>query len=159
MPSLTMMRTSMTFLEKASEAIRESGGRMTNQRQIIVELLADSNEDLDADGLYQCAHQRDASISLATVYRTLNTLEAAGLVRQHYNSREHERKVYQLVEADTGYHFTCRNCRRVIHFQSPLVQEIQQILEAEFGVQVSNACVCMDGLCPECQALQSARGA
>lgn len=148
----------MTFLEKASQAIRESGGRMTNQRQIILELLAGSNEDLDADGLYQCAHGRDASISLATVYRTLNTLETAGLVRQHYNSREHERKVYQLVEADTGYHFTCRRCRRVIHFQSPLVQEIRQILEAELGVQVSNACVCMDGLCPECQDLLSVEG-
>lgn len=149
----------MTFLERASHAIRDSGGRMTPQRQMVVELLADAGEDLDADEVYRQAHDRDASVSLATVYRTLNTLEAAGLVRQHYNSREHDRKVYQLVEADTGYHFTCRQCRRVIHFQSALVQDIRQMLEAELGVEVSNACVCMDGLCPDCRALQSAKGA
>ncbi len=149
----------MTFLEQASQAIREAGGRMTSQRQMIVELLAEAHEDLDAEELYQQAHVRDASVSLATVYRTLNTLEAAGLVKEHYNSRSHDRKVYQLVEADAGYHFTCRQCRRVIHFESALVQEIKQMLEAQFGVQVSNACVCMDGLCPECRALQSVKGA
>lgn len=149
----------MTFLEQASQAIRDSGGRMTPQRQIIVELLADAGEDLDADGLYQQAHACDASVSLATVYRTLNALEAAGLVRQHYNSRDHERKVYQLIEADAGYHFTCRQCRRVIHFESALVQQIKQMLEVEFGVQVMNACVCMDGLCPDCRASLSKRGA
>ncbi|MBI5670918.1 MAG: transcriptional repressor [Chloroflexi bacterium] len=149
----------MDFQERASQAIRDSGGRMTAQRQIIVELLADAHEDLDADGLFQQAHACDTSISLATVYRTLNTLEAAGLVRQHYNSRDHDRKVYQLIEADAGYHFTCRNCRRVIHFESALVQQIKQMLEMEFGVQVMNACVCMDGLCPDCQTAQLIKGA
>lgn len=149
----------MSFLEQASQAIRDAGGRMTSQRQMIVELLAEAHEDLDADGLYQQAHVRDSSISLATVYRTLNTLEAAGLVKQHYNSRNHDRKVYQLVEADAGYHFTCRQCRRVIHFESALVQDIQHMLELQFGVQVMNACICMDGLCPDCRAALSVKGA
>lgn len=149
----------MSFVDQASQAIRDAGGRMTPQRQVIVTLLAEAHEDLDADGLYQQAHNRDSSISLATVYRTLNTLEAAGLVKQHYNSRNHDRKVYQLIEADAGYHFTCRNCRRVIHFESPLVQEIKAMLEARFGVEVSNACICMDGLCPDCRASLSVKGA
>lgn len=145
----------MSFLEKASQAIRDSGGRMTTQRQIILELLDSTDEHLDAEGLYQLAHTRDASISLATVYRTLNALEAAGVVQQRYQSREHGRKVVEPVHAEEEYHFTCRICRRVIAFQSELIQALKQQLEIEFNVQVFNACVCVDGLCPDCRALSS----
>ncbi|MDL1883711.1 transcriptional repressor [Anaerolineae bacterium CFX8] len=141
----------MTFQEKASQAIREAGGRMTAQRQIILELLETSDEHLDAEELHRRARVQDTSISLATVYRTLNTLEEAGLVQQRYHSPEHSRKYVEPVHADEEYHFTCRNCHRVIAFHSELMQQLKQQLEAELNVQVLNACVCVDGLCPDCR--------
>jgi Fur family ferric uptake transcriptional regulator len=143
--------TKMSFLEQASQAIHESGGRMTAQRQIILELLAAANDHLDAEGLYQLAHERDTRVSLATVYRTLNTLAEAGLVQQRYESRDHERKIIEPVTQPADYHFTCRHCHRVIPFQSELVQQLKHDLQAEFNVQVFHACVCLDGLCPDCR--------
>lgn len=142
----------MGFLDKASEAIRASGGRMTPQRQVIIEVLSTASDHLDADGLYQLAHERDAGINLATVYRTLSVLESAGLVRQHYISPEHDRKYYSINTR--LYHFTCRSCHRVFSFQTDLVEELKRNLEQMLNVQALNACVCVDGLCPDCQAQQ-----
>lgn len=142
----------MGFVDKASEAIRASGGRMTPQRQIIIDVLDSAAERLDAEGLYQLAHERDTGINLATVYRTLSVLEAAGLIRQHYISPEHDRKYYSVNTR--LYHFTCRSCHRVFSFQTDLVEELKRNLEQMLNVQALNACVCVDGLCPDCQAQQ-----
>ena len=122
---------------------------MTAQRQLIVELLASTTDQLDADGVYRLARQQDNGINLATVYRTLGILEAAGLIRQQYISPNHDRKTY--TRAAGIYHFTCRKCRRVYAFSSDLIEDLKQHLENDFHVQALNACVCVDGLCPDCQ--------
>ena len=140
----------MSFLKEASKAIRESGGRMTNQRELIIHLLEENTQHLDAEELYHLAFAQDNSISLATIYRTLNTLEDAGLVQPRYLSHDHERKYYEPVDDQEHYHFTCRQCHKVIEFRSDLITELKDKLEAELGIQVSHACVCFDGLCPDC---------
>ncbi len=142
----------MSFLDKASDAIRAAGGRVTPQRQIIIETLATTVEQIDAETLHQTVQQGDTSVDLTTVYRTLDVLEAAGLISSQYISPDHDRKYYTLVPG--LYHFTCRRCHRVISFRSDLVDELKQQLELDFHVQALNACICVDGLCPDCQALE-----
>lgn len=143
----------MSFLEQATQAIRDAGGRMTSQRQLIVEILASTTEGLDANAVYQRARQRNASINLTTVYRTLTALETAGLIHQRHLTRDHDRKVYEM--AGEVYHFTCRRCRRVTPFQSPLVSLLKQELEQQLHVQAVQICICADGLCPACQQAES----
>jgi len=140
----------MSFSEKAADAIREAGGRMTAQRQHIIELLGSTSQRLDAEGLFEQARQRDPAISLATVYRTLSTLESVGLIRQTYISKEHERKYYEPVAE--AYYFTCRECHRVIGFQSDHITALKQELQVRFGLGDVNVCTCVDGICPSCQA-------
>lgn len=137
------------FNEQASAAIRAAGGRMTDQRQTLIRLLADLSGRIDAETLHQQAQRLDAQINLATVYRTLDVLAAAQLIRAHYVSPDHERRYF--TRTPEPYHFTCRRCRRVIAFASDLVELLKTRLEADFNVQAINACVCVDGLCPDCQ--------
>lgn len=140
----------MSFQEKAIEAIRLAGGRLTTQRQTLIELLAAVSERIDAETLYQRALEHDPDINLATVYRTLDTLETAHLIRAQYISPDHERKYFTLVLEP--YHFTCRQCHRVIPFASKFVDLLKQQLETELHVRPINACVCIEGVCPDCQA-------
>jgi ferrous iron transport protein A len=140
----------MAFLDRASEAIRAAGGRMTEQRQTLITLLANTSERIDAETLHRRAQERDPQINLATVYRTLDMLEAAQLIRAQFISPDHSRKYFTL--AVEPYHFTCRRCHRVIAFASDLVELLKQNLETDLHVQAFNACVCVEGLCPECQA-------
>ena len=141
-----------SFADEAKEAIRETGGRFTAQRQLIVELLEEAEGHPNAEQLYQLAHQRDESVSLATVYRTLNVLAEAGLLDLRYFPSDHEHKHYELVTEEEHYHFTCRECRQVIEFESELVDAVKRELEARMGVSAFSACVCIEGLCPVCRA-------
>lgn len=142
----------MSFASSASEAIHEAGGRMTPQRRLIIELLEEADDHVDAESLFHLAHERDESVSLATVYRTLNVLKDAGLIQQRYFARDHGREYYEPVRAREHYHFTCRACGQVIEFETGLVDAITQELEARLNMQVKYACVCFEGICEACQA-------
>lgn len=143
----------MTFLEKASDAIRAAGGRITEQRQTLLRVLADITERIDAETLHQRAQAYDPQINLTTVYRTLDVLEEAGLIRAQFVSPEHNRKYY--TQAQEPYHFTCRRCHQVIAFTSDLIDRLKQTLEMDYHVHALNVCICVDGLCSECLAEMS----
>jgi Fur family ferric uptake transcriptional regulator len=141
----------MSFVEQASAAIRAAGGRFTPQRRLIIELLEQTEAHLSAERLYEQAQQRDASISPATVYRTLHVLQTAGLIDGRFTSRHHTQIEYEPVHAGEHYHFVCRRCHRVLEFETEWVQEIRRRLEDRFQVIVDHACVCFEGLCAQCQ--------
>ncbi|MEK9639851.1 MAG: Fur family transcriptional regulator [Alphaproteobacteria bacterium] len=66
------------LLKKCSDA----GIRMTAQRSLIIETLIGSDDHPDADQVYRRTVERDQSISLPTVYRTLNLLDDAGIIKK-----------------------------------------------------------------------------
>jgi Fur family ferric uptake transcriptional regulator len=143
----------MSLLEQASTVMHRAGKRMTEQRRLIIRALEDSNAQLDAEGVYDRARRYDNSISLATVYRTLNLLEESGLVQQRYLSREHERKFYELIDTEDEHQvFTCQSCGATIPFTSDLLTDLHHELEATLGVSIAHLCCCVDGLCPACRA-------
>lgn len=146
----------MSFSDRALEALRDAGGRITVQRQLIVDVLSTSQEPMDAETLYQVSRQYDHTVSLATIYRTLTALESVGLVRPYYISSEHNHKYIELVKPDQ-YHFTCQRCHQIISFSSPLVAHLKEELERDLQVQVMTTCLCISGLCPDCKNMQSAK--
>ena len=82
--------------------------RMTSQRQIIIQVIEESDDHPDVDQLYLRSVELDNTISIATVYRTVKLLEEAGLIerlefgdgRSRYEEAgEHHE---HLVDIDTG---------------------------------------------------------
>lgn len=124
---------------------------MTAQRRLIVDLLAQADANMDAETLYQRLQTYNADVSLATVYRTLNVLETAGLIQQRYQSPDHERRYYEPLHAEADYHFTCRRCRQMTAFKLPQMEAIKQHIAEQMGVDVMKLCMCVDGLCAACR--------
>ena len=82
--------------------------RMTSQRQIIIQVIEESDDHPDVDQLYLRSVDLDNTISIATVYRTVKLLEEAGLIerlefgdgRSRYEEAgEHHE---HLVDIETG---------------------------------------------------------
>lgn len=144
----------MAFRDQALDALKTYGGRMTAQRWALIDLLDASDSQIDAESLYELAHQQDASISLATVYRTLNTLADAGVIQRRYLSPDHDRQYFERMPDESTYFLTCRECRRTISFQTDLIQRLKIELASAYGWHALNICVCSDGICPECSAKQ-----
>lgn len=134
-----------------AEQLRMAGHRVTPQRLLLLRLLAEANEHLDAETLFQRASAEDASISLATVYRTLAVFKELGLVQQRYFARDHSKEYYEPTQRSEHYHFTCTNCGRVVEFSTPLIAEVSRTVAERYGLKVTHACVCFEGLCDACQ--------
>ena len=134
-----------------AEQLRVAGHRVTPQRVLLLRLLEEANEHLDAESLYQRASAEDASISLATVYRTLAVFKKLGLVEQRYFARAHSKEYYEPTRRSEHHHFTCTNCGRVIEFSTPLIAEVSRAVSERHGLRVTHACVCFEGLCDACQ--------
>jgi Fe2+ or Zn2+ uptake regulation protein len=135
--------------EHLRDIFRAAGRRLTSQRQLILEVLKESSEHLDADTLREQVKARAPVISLATVYRTLAVFKELGLVEEHRLGEGHCH--YEAVRSDPHYHFTCRGCDKVIEFDTHLVAQIEQELSEQEGVHVVSTHLHLTGFCAQCQ--------
>jgi Fe2+ or Zn2+ uptake regulation protein len=136
------------------DAIHDQGRRLTHQRQLVLEILEESREHLDAETVYKRARERDARIGLATVYRTLAFLKEIGLVDEYQFGEDHGH--FEAVQIDEPhYHFTCMNCGRVVEFKSPQVMNMARKLCESDGLQVVEVHLHLSGYCAQCRPAET----
>jgi len=87
---------------------------MTGQRRAILQVLAHADDHPSVETLYQRSKEKDSSISIATVYRTLNLLGQMNLVRKHDFNQNHARFEANLEQ---HYHFIDVNTGEVVEFK------------------------------------------
>lgn len=131
------------------EAFKDAGRRLTSQRRLILDVLRDCDEHLEADAVHDRARARAPDLSLATVYRTLALLKEMGLVEEHRLGEGHSH--YEAVQEEPHYHFTCRRCGKVIEFDTSLVARVKQDLCKQEGLEITTSHLHFMGYCRECQ--------
>lgn len=122
--------------------------RMTHQREIILAELQRSKTHPTADELYERIKRKLPRISLATVYRNLEILSEAGLIRKLEISGRQKRFDWDPVEHD---HVFCTQCQRVDNIAAP--GNVAPRLEPtqEKGYRITGCRIEFFGLCPKCQ--------
>ena len=88
-------------------SFRTAGMRLTRQRLAIYRELESRQDHPDVDTLFRAVKPRIPQISLFTVYRTMNALEMAGMVRRVATWKGHARYDGLL---ETHAHFLCETC-------------------------------------------------
>ncbi|NLE52698.1 MAG: transcriptional repressor, partial [Chloroflexi bacterium] len=132
--------------------------KVTPQRTLLLQVLAGQTAYLDAEEIYQLAHDQDASISLATVYRTLNLFADLDIIEHRYVEPDHRREVFRLSEGPEQHYLTCIRCgsRTLIH--ADLLNRMVSELVRRKGVSVTSACACFTGYCSACTEELRKRG-
>jgi Fur family peroxide stress response transcriptional regulator len=94
-----------------------AGTRLTAQRQLIWDLLHQSEEHLTAEQIRSRLAGRLPGLNLPTVYRTLVFLRHAGLVQELHLGEGPVR--YEAPETDERHpHLVCRGCGRIEHVEA-----------------------------------------
>ena len=114
--------------------IRDAGLRMTQQRRLILRILAEADDHPDAKGIFTRAFAHDPTLSLSTVYRTMKLLESQGAIERHafedgvsrYEHADQEHHDH-LIDIETG---------QVIEFASDAIEELQRRIAAELGYEL-----------------------
>jgi len=126
--------------------------RMTNQREMILRELRKSKQHLTADELYERVKKRMPRISLATVYRNLETLSEAGIIAKLEVSGRQKRFDYDVREHD---HIYCVVCHRVDNLELDR-ESIRAVgWNSDKGYSVQGYRLEVAGICPDCQKKRS----
>ena len=117
----------MTDLEKTCVA---AGLKMTDQRRIILRVLAESSDHPAVETVYERARSQDSTISLATVYRTLNLLDQMNLVQRHDFNGAYSRFEMNM---DHHHHLIDLESGEVIEFQNLELEKLKERIAHELG--------------------------
>tara|TARA_Y100000746_G_C15185647_1_gene319236 strand:- start:50 stop:496 length:447 start_codon:yes stop_codon:yes gene_type:complete len=109
------------------------GLRMTLPRKVILEVIESSEDHPDVEEMYRRAVEKDRSISIATVYRTIKLFEEAGIIEKldigdgrarYEEAGEHHE---HLVDVETG---------EIIEFQNEELEEMKRQVALKMGYEL-----------------------
>lgn len=156
--SLGEVRVSLSPQERFEEYLQSKGKRTTSQRRVLVDHVFSRHEHFDADELIDQLNRKARGsdrVSRATVYRALDELVEAGLLRKMSLG---SRSVY---EHDYGYpqhdHLHCTICDRLIEFQSDELQRLREAVGREHHFRVTGHRLIVTGVCQDCGAKRHRR--
>ena len=123
--------------------------KVTPQRLAIFKMLRHTNVHPSAETIYNSLQEDHPTMSLATVYKTLDAFVQNGLVQQLNLGEDSYR-----YDADTSphSHMQCTVCKSVEDIEqlqqvAPIKQEVQELT----GYQLLSEQFYFYGICPECQ--------
>src|SRR5579872_6948089 len=138
------------------DSLKLRGVRLTRQRQILLDLIDQSGQHLDAERLYQLGREKDPKLNRVTVYRTLKLLKAGGLVDEldlmHHKGDQH---YYETRMKREHAHVICLRCGRIEEFFGEPLQRMREQIEDHFGFQIVLARTEVGGYCSHCQVLRA----
>src|SRR5262245_9871422 len=155
--SLGEVQVALSPQERFEEYLQSRGKRITQQRRILVDHVFERHDHFDAEELIASIAKKPEAgdVSRPTVYRTLNELVEAGLLRKMTLSG---RAVY---EHDYGYpqhdHLHCQMCDKLIEFSSDELADIRDAVAREHNFRVTGHRLIITGVCRDCSRTRHRR--
>src|ERR1700692_845342 len=138
------------------DSLQQRGVRLPRTRRILLDLIDQSGQHLNAERLYELAREKDPKLNRVTVYRTLKLLKAGGLVDEldlmHHDGDQH---YYETRLKQEHAHVICLRCGKIEEFFGDLLQKMREQIESHFGFKIVLARTEVGGYCAHCQVLRA----
>ncbi len=134
--------------EVLREALEANGQRFTEQRAAVYRFLASTDKHPTADEVFLAVRSEVPVISLATVYKSLETLVGCGLAMKltygdgsaRYDGR-----------TDPHHHARCLSCTRIFDVSGRLPsEELSELEEGAKDFHVTGYRLELTGYCSDC---------
>ncbi|MEA4961667.1 Fur family transcriptional regulator [Lutispora sp.] len=138
--------------EMLRKKIKEKGFKFTPQRKSILDvIIANEGKHLSAEEIYEMVKNNCPDIGLATVYRTMQILDEAGMVYKH--NFDDGRSRYELYhdEDHQHHHLICINCGKVVEVEEDLLEQLEHEVESKYDFSIINHNLKFFGYCRECR--------
>jgi Fur family peroxide stress response transcriptional regulator len=133
--------------ESIIEQLKEKGLRITPQRLAIIDVLLELKPlHPGARLVYEEAKRKKESLSLSTVYATLNEFSRHGIIKTLQFDRMENR-----YEGNREEHLNliCEKCNKIVDYIAPLAVNKREI-EKNTGFSITDARLEYYGICREC---------
>jgi Fe2+ or Zn2+ uptake regulation protein len=138
--------------DELTQLFRANGRKVTAQRQCIFRVLQGDVTHPSAEAVFEAARRDVETISLKTVYQTLNDLSELGEILSLDVGTGMTR--FDPNVDDAHHHVVCRRCGKVrdVYADFP---DISLPDGSDLGFEVGSAEIIFRGLCAECLATES----
>jgi len=156
-----MMEISNDFTERTVEyakllsdfkqLLKANGLKFTIQREVILEMLYNSDEHLTPEALHRLIQEKypDLNTGIATIYRTLSLLEDSAMVTSL--SFGAQGKKYELGAKDHHDHIICTECGTISEFVDEEIELKQKKIAESLGFLMQEHSMQIYGICQKCQ--------
>jgi Fur family ferric uptake transcriptional regulator len=118
------------YLKELEQRCASAGLKMTGQRKIILKVLSEAGDHPSVETLYERAKEIDPSVSMATVYRTVNLLDELNLIVKHEFKESFARFE---VNAEHHHHLIDLETGDVVEFQNEELEALKIRIANELG--------------------------
>jgi Fur family ferric uptake transcriptional regulator len=138
-------------LDEITDAVRRAGGRLSAPRRRVLEALFAADGPVSADAL---AHggAGGGTLELSSVYRSLEHLEALGVVAHVHLG--HGPGLYALTGGSAREHLVCERCDRVTSVDPGELDGVRDLVRERFGHHARFSHFPIVGLCAACAAAE-----
>ncbi len=114
---------------------QEKSLKMTGQRKVIAKVLSEATDHPDVEEVFKRAAEKDDSIGIATVYRTIRLFEENGIVEKHdfgdgrarYEEAHEEQHHDHIINIRTG---------EIIEFYNEEIEKLQEKIAEIHGFEL-----------------------
>lgn len=134
-----------------TSTLKQIGMRLTPQRIAICQLLSETNTHPTAAMIYELIRGQYPSLSLMTVYNTLNMLVDLGVVNALGNAGDGQ--VHYDGNTSPHINLACISCHKIEDINLPNITDLGSEVNYASGYKLLGARLLYYGLCPDCQKL------
>lgn len=130
--------------------LRRTDHPVTPQRVRVARILFGTHDHISADEIMARLRREGEPVGKATVYRTLDLLVEADLIREH-DFGEGFRRYEPRPTRPRHEHLVCTGCGKVIEFQHEAIERLEREVAGLHGFEPSHHRLEIYGRCEECR--------
>lgn len=130
---MDLVKSEQTALQKVEALCHKKGLRITGQRRVIAQALVEADDHPDAEELHDRVRGLDRTISIATVYRTLQLLEKLNIVAKRDFGDGRARFELSMNQRDHHHHMIDIETGEVIEFYNQELEDLKVRIADELG--------------------------
>jgi len=138
----------MNSNQEFEKGLRQSGMRVTKPRKAIYGFMRHNRDHPTAHEIYTNLKQAYPSLSLATVYNTLEVLVAHGLVQDLGSAFDDE--IHYDGEMSPHINLICTNCHSISDHPMSNQEDLPNLITIKTGFKVSGIRIVYYGRCISC---------
>lgn len=135
-------------MENLIKFLKESNCKITPQRIAIYNILKESKDHPNAEAIYKKLEPTYPTISLATIYKSLELFDQLGLIQViniGENSFRYDCKAYSHP------HLICSICHKVEDLNVDYFKDLTETVETATNYKISKQQLSFYGVCPQCR--------
>lgn len=146
------MQKNLRDIEEIKLYLKSKGYKLTAQRECILGIIIENKDKhLTVDEIYKYVYEKNRTIGIATVYRTILLFEELGVISKLiFDDRIIRYELSSFDEEHTHHHLICVKCNKIMEVKEDLLEELEKQVEDKYEFKILDHNLKILGICNKC---------